>query len=140
MRRGLTLLELLLAIVISGLLLGVSLPRFAAARDRLMVDEEVRRLTSAHRRARITAILQSRAIVLFVSADSLSLSDVVDPAVSWREPGPASRGVGLAGGARQIIFSPVGMSMGVSNASFRLSRGSATRTVVVSRLGRVRVQ
>jgi hypothetical protein len=29
--------------------------------------------------------------------------------------------------------------MGLSNASFRLSRGGATRTVVVSRLGRVRL-
>jgi hypothetical protein len=29
--------------------------------------------------------------------------------------------------------------MGLSNASFHLSRGAATRTVVVSRLGRVRL-
>ena len=30
--------------------------------------------------------------------------------------------------------------MGLSNATFRITRGAAVRTVVVSRLGRVRIQ
>jgi Tfp pilus assembly protein FimT len=45
----------------------------------------------------------------------------------------------FASPARQVTFSPVGISSGLSNASFRLQRGAASRTVVVSRLGRVRV-
>jgi hypothetical protein len=37
-----------------------------------------------------------------------------------------------------MMFSPVGVTFGLSNASFRLSRGGIVSTVVVSRLGRVR--
>lgn len=140
MARGLTLLELLLAIVISGLILGISLPRFAGVRDRLMVDEEVWRIVSAHRRARITAILESQEVVLSVAADSLSIRTMAGRETLWQEAGPSSHGVGLAGGSRQITFSPIGITTGVSNASFALSRGQALRTIVVSRLGRLRIQ
>jgi prepilin-type N-terminal cleavage/methylation domain-containing protein len=140
MRRGLTLLELLLAIIISSLILGISLPRFAEARDRLVVNEEVWRIVSAHRRARITAILESQEVVLSVAADSLSIRTTASHETLWREAGPSFHGVELAGGSKQITFSPVGITTGVSNASFALSRGQALRTIVVSRLGRLRVQ
>lgn len=140
MRRGLTLLELLLAIVISGLILGIALPQFGQVRDRLMVDEQVWRIVSAHRRARIAAILESQEVVLSVAADSLSIRNPASHETLWREAGPSSRGVGLAGGSKLIHFSPIGITTGVSNASFALSRGKAFRTIVVSRLGRVRVQ
>jgi Tfp pilus assembly protein FimT len=45
----------------------------------------------------------------------------------------------LAGPIRILTFSPVGITTGLSNASFRLTRGAVSRTVVVSRLGRVRL-
>ena len=47
--------------------------------------------------------------------------------------------VALTGPTRALTFSPVGVTMGLSNASYHLSRGAATRSVIVSRLGRVRV-
>ncbi|MGH7499336.1 MAG: GspH/FimT family pseudopilin [Gemmatimonadales bacterium] len=140
MRRGMSLLELLLAIAVSGLLLGIALPRLSSLRDHLMVDEEVRRLVSAHRRARITAILQSTPVVLSIGPESLTIHAASEPDVGWEEAGPTSRGVELAGGSKRLTFSPVGITTGVSNASFTLSRGAAARTVVVSRLGRLRVR
>ncbi|MEO7985231.1 MAG: GspH/FimT family pseudopilin [Gemmatimonadales bacterium] len=140
MQRGLTLPELLLAIVIACLTMAIALPGIQAFRDRLMVTEEVQRLISAHRRARVAAILQSQPLVLVVSADSLSISTVEGHDVVWAASGPLSRGVDLAGGERHFVFSPVGITTGVSNASLTLSRGNATRTIVISRLGRVRVQ
>jgi Tfp pilus assembly protein FimT len=38
-----------------------------------------------------------------------------------------------------MTFSPVGMTIGLSNATFQLRRAAAARVVVVSRLGRVRI-
>lgn len=140
MRRGSTLVEILLSLVILSLLLGIALPRFGAMRDQLAVGEEAGRIAAAHRRARITAILQSRPVVLTISADSLTLAAEPDSGARWAEAGPAAHGVTLAGGAKKITFSPVGITTGVSNATFRLSRGAASRTVVVSRLGRLRIQ
>lgn len=140
MRRGTTLVEILLSLVLLSLLLGIALPRFAAMRDQLAVGAEAGRIAAAHRRARITAILQSRPVVLTISPDSLTLAAEADSAVRWIEAGPAAHGVTLAGGIKKITFSPIGITTGVSNATFRLTRGEASRTVVVSRLGRLRIQ
>ena len=139
MRRGLTLIELLLVLTVSGLLFGIALPRFATLADGLAVEQAAQHLVGAHRRARITAILESRQIVLTIAPESLVIRPGSGGPGSWRAPGPAEGGVALAGGAKQIIFSPVGITTGLSNASFQLTRGNARRTVVVSRLGRARI-
>jgi len=139
MRRGATLSEVILAITILGLLLGISLPRMAAFRDSLAVDEAAHRLQGASRKARVAAILTSQIIELTVAADSLVIRPAAGTVPLWRSPGPSGEKIALSGGPKRILFSPVGIAMGVSNASFRLTRGTAARTVVVSRLGRVRI-
>jgi prepilin-type N-terminal cleavage/methylation domain-containing protein len=139
MRRGSSLLELLLALVIAGLLLGIALPKFGVFRDQLAVGEEAGRIAAAHRRARITAILESHPVVLIIAPDSLRVAVAADSGMAWTAPGPSAHGVVLIGGSRRLTFSPEGITTGVSNATFRLTRGAASRTVVVSRLGRLRV-
>jgi prepilin-type N-terminal cleavage/methylation domain-containing protein len=138
MRRGYTLIETVLSLAVLGLLLGIALPRFATVKDQLAVNDEAGRIAAAHRRARTTAILLSRPVVLIIAADSLVVE--ADSAGRWSAPGPAAAGVTLAGPTRRLTFSPVGITTGLSNATLLLTRGSASRTVVVSRLGRLRVQ
>ena len=139
MRHGHTLIELTLALAVASLTLGIGLPRLSAVRDGLEVDRAAREVVTAHRRARIAAITGSRPVILTISADSLAYRVVGATVGLWRAPGPAREGVVLASPARQIVFSPVGITTGLANASFRLLRGAASRTVVLSRLGRVRV-
>jgi prepilin-type N-terminal cleavage/methylation domain-containing protein len=139
MRRGATLLELVLVLVIIGTLTAIAEPRIRGLADSLAVNRAALEIVSAHRRARISAILQSRVLELTISAAALSIRPRGTAADTWQAAGPAAERVALAGPSRVIFFSPVGISMGVSNASFRLSRGAASRTVVVSRLGRVRI-
>jgi prepilin-type N-terminal cleavage/methylation domain-containing protein len=139
MRRGATLLELVLVLVIIGTLTAIAYPRVRGFTDGLAVNRAAVEIASAHRRARMSAILQSRILELTVSAGALSIRPRGATVDTWRAPGPVLAGVLLAGPARVITFSPVGISIGVSNASFRLSRGAVSRTVVVSRLGRLRI-
>jgi type II secretion system protein H len=139
MRRGATLIELVLVLAIIGILTAIAEPRVRGFNDSLAVDRAALEIVSAHRRARINAILQSRVIELTISASQLSMRPRGAAADTWRAPGPAAEGVALAGPSRVIAFSPVGISIGLSNGSFPLSRGAASRTVVVSRLGRVRI-
>jgi Tfp pilus assembly protein FimT len=139
MRQGHTLLELTLVLAVAGLAVGIVLPRLGALRDTLAVEQAAREVVTAHRRARIAAIVHGRFIVLTVSAESLAYRVAGAPAHLWRSPGPARDGIVFASPPRQITFSPVGITTGLSNASFRLLRGAASRTVVLSRLGRVRV-
>jgi hypothetical protein len=96
-------------------------------------------IAAAHSRARMMAISGSRVLVLSVDSASLSIHLRGSTAHLWSDPGPAHSGVSLPGPARSFTFSPEGFSLGLSNASLHLSRGSATRTVIVSRLGRVRI-
>jgi Tfp pilus assembly protein FimT len=139
MRRGATIMELALALAIIGVLLGIALPRLATVADSLAVDAAARDIVAAHARARMTAILRSRVVELSVGADDLAIRPRGDAADLWHSTGPAARQVVLAGPPRIVTFSPVGITMGLSNASFPLTRGAASRTVVVSRLGRVRI-
>ena len=139
MRRGVTLLELALVLAIMGLLVGMAIPRFQRVADSLAVHHAALELVSAHRRARIMAILQNRMVELTIRADTLAIRTPGTAANLWHAAGPDADGVSLSGPTRPLVFSPVGLTVGVSNGSFRLSRGTATRTVIVSRLGRLRV-
>jgi type IV fimbrial biogenesis protein FimT len=139
MRRGVTLLELTLVLAIMGLLVGIALPRFQRVADGLAVHHAALEILSAHRRARMSAILQNRPLELTIRQDTLAIRIPGAPGELWHAAGPVGEGVTLIGPARALIFSPVGLTVGVSNATYRLSRGAATRTVIVSRLGRLRV-
>jgi prepilin-type N-terminal cleavage/methylation domain-containing protein len=139
MRRGYTIVELTLVLAIISLLLGIALPRIAPLRDGWNAEQAAQAVILAHSRARVAAILLSRPLVLMVAPESLRIATLADSVV-WRGPGPAAEGASLAGPIRKLTFSPVGLSMGLSNATFRITKGAAIRTVVVSRLGRVRIQ
>jgi prepilin-type N-terminal cleavage/methylation domain-containing protein len=138
-RNGFTLPEILLVLAILGLSLGIAVPRIAALRDSVTVDQEARAIIAAHRRSRILSITRSRTAVLQIDPDSMSIRIAGDAADAWRAGGASANGVTLEGPVRRMTFSPLGYTTGLSNATFRLSRGAARRTVVVSRLGRVRL-
>ena len=139
MRRGVTLLELVLVLAIMGLLVGMAIPSLQRVADSLAVHHAALEIVSAHRRARISAILQSRLLELTIRRDTLAIRVPGASSDLWHAAGPEGEGVTLTGPTRGLIFSPVGFTIGVSNATYRLTRGAATRTVIVSRLGRLSV-
>jgi prepilin-type N-terminal cleavage/methylation domain-containing protein len=139
MRRGFSLPELVLVLALGGILMSIAVPRLSGALDRIEVHAAANRVIAAHQRARMMAVIQGRVVVLSVHQDRLSIHRRDDTISLWAEPGPASSGVALPGPVRQFTFSPEGLTLGLSNATLRLARGAATRTVVVSRLGRIRV-
>ena len=139
MKYGFTLVETALTLAVAGLLLGIALPRFTALKQGVAVERAALNIAAAHRRARTSAIVHGRPAILSVAARSLRITFVGAGQPHWSSPGPAEDGVTLAGPPRDLTFSPLGITTGLSNASFHLTVGSASRTVVVSRLGRVRI-
>jgi prepilin-type N-terminal cleavage/methylation domain-containing protein len=138
-RHGFTLPEILLVLAIIGLSFGIAVPRIAALRDGMVVEQETNQILAAHHRSRMLSIARGRPVVLSIGADSVSIRLVGDAADLWAARGPVATGVTLEGPVRRMTFSPLGYTTGLSNATLRLSRGAAHRTIVVSRLGRVRV-
>ncbi len=144
MRRGVTLLELVLVLVIVGVLAGVVVPGAGAQADRLAVEHQAARFLTAYRAAWLTARVQQRLAILRVTEDSLAIRTVsgagaADTLLTWLEPGPAAAGAALQSPPHTIVFTPDGIAMGLANARHVLVRGRAVRQVVVSRLGRVRI-
>lgn len=139
MRSGFTLPETVLILAIAGILLAISLPRLSGALDRIEVESAATHLVAAHQRARLMAVTRSQVLILSVAPAELSIRKRGEATPLWLEPGPAAMRVQLAGPARQFIFSPEGLTLGASNATLRLARGAASRGVVISRMGRVRI-
>lgn len=139
MRRGFSLPELLLVLALVGILLGLAVPPLSRAMDRIEVQAAANHIAAAHSRARLLAITQSQVVILSVEPVALTIRrrGVLTPL--WTEAGPGASGVSLSGSSHNFTFSPEGFSIGLSNATLRLSRGAASRAVIVSRLGRVRV-
>jgi prepilin-type N-terminal cleavage/methylation domain-containing protein len=139
MRNGVTLPELMLVLAVAGLLFGIAVPGLSGAVDRVEVWSAVNHVVAAHRRARMMAIVKGQVLVLTVDPDLLTIRPRDQPGAVWAEPGPTSSRVRLEGRTQQFTFSPEGLTLGLSNATLQLTRGAATRTIVISRLGRIRI-
>ncbi len=138
--RGYSLLECAVALVIAGILAGFTVPRAVSVRDRLLVDGQVQQVRSGYQRARLAALLGSNSAILRVEPARITVWALRggDSTLVWAARGAADAGVSLTGPAR-VIFAPAGITLGVANGTYVLARGGVTRTVVVSRLGRLRV-
>lgn len=142
MNRGVTLPELLITVSLASLVLGIAAPRLSEPLDALAVEHAAGEIAAAHARARVASVVESRIALLQVGPDSLILELVgpSGPVRRWALPGPAQFDVTMAGGLRTLTFAPTGITMGFSNASWTLTKGSASRRVIISRLGRLRIE
>lgn len=140
MRRGFTLLELVVVLAIVALLTTFAVWRLVPLVDWIAADGAARDLTSALAVTRTAAVLRGTRARLRIAADSLRI-DREGPA-GWepyaRWAGPASAGVMLTVSNSEVVFSPLGIAWGLSNTRIVLSRGSQIETITTSRLGRVR--
>jgi Tfp pilus assembly protein FimT len=138
--RGSTLFEYALALAIAGILAGFAVPRAATLRDRLLVDHHVQQVRTGYQRARLAALLGSGTAILRIDPSRVAVWTTRggDSTLVWQARGAADDGVSLAGPTR-TVFAPAGITLGVANGTYVLARGGVSRTVVVSRLGRLRV-
>lgn len=140
MRRGFTLVELIVVLAIVALITTFALAHLMPLVDWIAADRAARDVTSALAVTRTVAVLRGTRARLRISADSLRIDR--EAAAGWepyaRWAGPASAGVTLAVSNPEVVFSPLGIAWGVSNTRIVLTRGSQIETITTSRLGRVR--
>jgi len=137
-RTGFTMVETTLVLALSSALAAIALPRAWSFVDRIEVRGAVTEIESMFSLARHTAIARGSQIALDidVARKTVSIRSGTEM-ISTREVGLA-HGVELSTNRTTITYSPIGVGYGAANFSLIVSRGRATDTVVVSRLGRVR--
>jgi len=140
MKRGFTLIELVVVLVILTVVIALGVPRLQPAFDRIATDGAARDLTTAIAVARAAAVLQGTRARLRIGVDSLRVDR--EGARGWepyaRWPGPGAAGVALAVTNPEIVFGPMGLGWGAANTRVELRRGSQLETVTTSRVGRVK--
>ena len=140
MRKGHTLVELLVVLAVLGICLMVAVPRVAGFLDWVATDGAAHDVSIALAVTREAAVGQGVTARLLIAAESLVVQ-VRDTSgwVSWRRfPGPATRGVSLEVSNPEVVFSPLGAGWGASNTTITLERGGREQRITTSRLGRVK--
>jgi prepilin-type N-terminal cleavage/methylation domain-containing protein len=140
--HGFSLTELLVVIALTTLASSLVVPTLLHTRDRIAVRSGVDQLVLAHREARLVSVNSQRLTLLRLAPDTLELRTVLgaDTTLIWRRAGPLAYGLDVIGNPRVLRFIPFGYTIGGSNTSYTLRKGSAQRKVIISRLGRVRVE
>jgi prepilin-type N-terminal cleavage/methylation domain-containing protein len=131
-RRGFTLIEAALVIVVAGLLLAVAVPRFTAMRNGLQLDTAAYQLAGDLRRAQIEAIKRNQTITVAKTAASTYNIQLIGDRTF-------ESNVQFAAGAMTVGMASFGPPVG-GGATFTLNHAGRTKTVRVGANGLVTVQ
>ena len=137
-RRGATLIELVVVLAVAATLLAVALPPMAALRDRAAVRSATTGVLAALAYARHAAIANGRTVA--VRFDTAAGRVLVTAGRDTFRTDPVRRvhGVAFTTTRDSIAYTPTGRGYGAANTRITLRRGRAEDTVIVSRLGRAR--
>ena len=137
-RRGATLAELLVTLLIVAVLAGFVIVRVARVRDAIAVRAAAMEIERELALARESAVAWRATVTLRL--DSLrGRLDLRRGAAPLRTRDLFSEyGVRLGGTRDSVVYDARGLGRGAANATFVVRRGVSADTIVVSRLGRVR--
>jgi prepilin-type N-terminal cleavage/methylation domain-containing protein len=139
-RNGFTLPELLSVIAIAGVLLSIVIPPLGRLLDQAAVHESVDRFAALHATTRQLAI--SRNALARLELDSSrhrATLSVRRTATAWDTVGSYVLGSAVFSCSNPtLVFGPLGLGYGTSNARVIFTRGAAADTVTTSRTGRLR--
>ncbi len=133
-RRGFTLVETMMVIVLAGMLLGIALPRFREQRRRYQLDTAAHQLAGDLRRAQVEAIRRNQPVTVERINDSTYNIDFVGDRLF---EGSVKFSTALsADSVRLAAFGPPTTGA----RSFVVQRDGAQKTVTVSAAGLITVQ
>ena len=137
-RRGTTVIELVVGLIVIALLAAIALPRLHDSADRFAARVAIQETRSLFAFARRTAI--TRRTVVGVVVDTAAGSIVVR--AGGEELGRRSLreryGVRLIATRDSMAYDPRGLGYGAANLTVVARRGRGAETLFVSRLGRTR--
>lgn len=137
-RAGYTVVELLLVVMIAGIVMAIAVPRGLSVLDRIAVQSAAGDVHATLSLARSLALSGNAAVAIDVDSASGVLRVRRGAEILM------SRNIGHAHDVRldrtrdSLTYDARGLGRGAANLSVIIRRRSASETVFVSRLGRVR--
>jgi prepilin-type N-terminal cleavage/methylation domain-containing protein len=128
MRRGFSLLELVVVLSVTGTLLAIAVPPLVRWRESAAVRQASWEVISFYHTARYAAILRATRVRLEFGPDTLKAV----------YEGPSDSTVALTVTRPVIEIAPNGLGWGAANTTLVFRRGAAADTLTTSRLGRLR--
>ena len=137
-RAAFSLAEVTLVLVIIGLTSLVGLRQIHLYLDRVATRNAVRAAGNVVSRARDDAVALHTPISVRLDTSSAPLELLTRTGAYARTPLGDTHGVSISTTRDSITFDIRGLGLGAANLTLVARRGSASDTLVVSRLGRVR--
>ncbi|MGH9815390.1 MAG: pilus assembly FimT family protein [Candidatus Acidiferrales bacterium] len=143
---GFSLIEIVLVLVISFILLAISIPMVQSSIRQYRYRNAVVAATMAIQATRFQAIRNGfpYAIEFAPATNTYQVSNLPPTAAAFANVGgpvPLESGLAVISQQTRLEFSPNGTVQATAGAlNFALSYGSQTKTIAVSRVGRVSVQ
>jgi prepilin-type N-terminal cleavage/methylation domain-containing protein len=138
MRKGTTLIEVGVAVVILGIMASFTFPRFGSYRDRIAVDAAAVSTLSLLATARHAALRRATNTAVHLDTAGAIVSVVAGVDTLETRSLREVHGVSMTTSRDSIAFASSGLGYGAANTQIILRRGVAAETVSVSRLGRAR--
>lgn len=142
-RRGFSIVELLVVLIVSGVVMRMALPRFAAMRDRMSLRSAKQQMAAYLVTTRAAAIRRSSTAVFSVQNSTISARvkrpDGTQSSLGGTVPLVSARGVAVSPGgtstADTIAYDSRGMANLQATRVYVLTRNSKKDSICVSRLG-----
>lgn len=131
-------MELVVVAVMIGALCGIGVPRLLRHLDRTHVRHATSEIVSTLALARATAVARGTHVATRFDAASATITVTAgDDTVIVRSLGEI-HGVRVRSNRDSTVYGPAGLGYGAANQTVVIERGSASDSVIISRLGRVR--
>ncbi len=138
-RKGATLVELALTLVLLGILTAFAVPRGAALVDSFGVRGASQDVVLALAAARAAATQRGDYTTFVADPRGGRVAVVSAGDTIFGRDVARMRGVRLQATRESVTFAPTGLGWGAANTTIVVSRGARADTIVTSRLGRIRV-
>ena len=138
MRRGHSLVELLVVLAIVGVLSAFAAPNVRQARDQAIVRDGATELVAALSTAREAAMRRGAVAVAAFDTLSAEARVIVEGDTLLVRSLGRELGVTLRASRDSVTYGPSGRGYGVANTTLIVARDGVEDTVTVSRLGRVK--
>lgn len=138
MRPAFTLIEIALVLALVAIVAAIAVPSVIRHLDRLAVVGATAELAGAFQAARDQAIAVGRPVTVRLDEASPAVTVLRGADTLVHRDLAGTHGVSLTASRDTMAYLPNALATGAANLSVVVTRGEATRTLTVSRLGRVR--